>query len=66
MERIGITRLVTKQSTSSFSLRHVTDCWLKGRNVGRGNDRVTSLQNGHVYGYNYIWIEGGGRYLVCT
>ena len=26
VERIGITRLVSKQSTSSSPLRHVTDC----------------------------------------
>ena len=35
VERIGITRLITKQSTSS-SLRHVTDCLVEGRESGEG------------------------------
>ena len=38
VERIGITRLVTKQSTSPSSLRHDTVVW-GFRNVGQGNEK---------------------------
>ena len=40
MGRIGITRLVTKQSTSSSSLRHVSDCSVEGKESGEGKWEV--------------------------
>ena len=49
VERVGITRLVTKQSTSSSSLRHDTVVW-GFRNVGQGNEKCSL-----PCGYNYIW-----------
>ena len=36
VERIGITRRSTKRSTSSSSLRHVTDCLSEGKEAGEG------------------------------
>ena len=36
VERVGITRLITKQSTSSSSLRHVIDCLSEGKEAGEG------------------------------
>ena len=36
VERIGITRLITKQSTSSSSLRHDIDCLSEGKEAGEG------------------------------
>jgi len=57
VERRGITRLGTKQSTSSSSLRHVTDCSVEGKECGEGK-WLRYLSAKWACGYNYIMEEG--------